>query len=116
MSKSKKENVLSALRVFFREFIGSDIADNFEMPTRSPTPTRVPTKDELRAYHDIIQDPKYRTIFLMYATSGLRSAELLELDMDDIDEDVQMLLPKKTIRGEEGMGVVLQRGGERGFQ
>lgn len=95
MSDSKKSNVLSALRVFFREFIDSDVVDDFEMPNRSPNPTKVPTKNDLRSFYDVIENPKYRAIFLMYATSGLRSAELLELTIEDIDEDLQMLLPKK---------------------
>jgi integrase len=95
MSSSKKDNILSALRVFFREFVGSNVASHFEMPTQSPTPTRVPTKNELQTFYNTIENPKYRVIFLMYATSGLRSSELLELTIGDIDEEMQMLLPRK---------------------
>ena len=93
MSTSKKNNILSALRVFFREYVGAEVADSFEMPTMSPTPTKVPTKEDLQTFYDTIENPKYRVIFLMYATSGLRSAELLELTMDDIDEEMRMLIP-----------------------
>jgi len=45
MSDSKKNNILSALRVFFREYLDRDIADEFEMPTTGPSLTHVPTKD-----------------------------------------------------------------------
>jgi len=95
MSDSKKNNILSALRVFFREYLDHDVADEFEMPTTGPSPTQVPTKDELQTFHAAIERPKYRTIFLMYATSGLRSAELVELIMEDINEDMRMLVPDK---------------------
>ena len=93
MSESKKKNILSAVRIFFREFIGIEIADSFEMPTMNPTPTKVPSKEDLQTFYDAVENPKYRVIFLMYATSGLRSAELLDLTTDDIDEDDRMLIP-----------------------
>lgn len=95
MSDSKRQNVLSALRVFFREFVGTEVADDFELPTTTPQPTKVPTKEELQTFYDVISNSKYRAIFLMYATSGLRSAELLGLTMDDIDEGSRMLIPDK---------------------
>lgn len=95
MSNSKHKNILSALRVFFGEFVEIDVAEDFEMPTMSPNPTQVPTGDELQAFYNAIENPKYRAIFFMYSTSGLRAAELLELTTDDIDEDARMLIPDK---------------------
>jgi len=95
MSGSKKNNILSALRVFFREYLDQDVVDEFEMPTTGPSPTQVPTKDELQTFYAAIERHKYQTIFLMYATSGLRSAELVQLTMEDINQDMQMLVPDK---------------------
>jgi integrase len=95
MSDSKKNNILSTLRVFFDEYLDRDIADEFEMPTTGPSPTHVPAKDELQTFYAAIERPKYRTIFLMYATSGLRSAELLEPTMEDINKDMRILVPDK---------------------
>ncbi|WP_436935440.1 integrase [Halovenus marina] len=94
MSESKKQNILSAVRVFFREYVESEIADSFKLPTTSPNPTTVPTKADLQTFYDAIENPKYQTIFLMYATSGLRSSELVELTIDDINEDDRMLIPE----------------------
>ncbi len=45
--------------------------------------------------HEAIDTRRYRALFLMYATSGLRSAELVQLTMDDIDEEDRMLIPDK---------------------
>jgi len=95
MSDSKKNNILSSLRVFFGEYLDREVADDFEMPSKSLRPTEVPTKDELQMFYDAIGNPKYRVVFLMYATSGLRSSELVELTVDDIDEDARMLIPDK---------------------
>lgn len=94
MSDSKRKNILSAFRVFFGEFVESDVAEGFEIPTMSPNPTQVPTKDELQTFYTAIENPKYRVIFLMYATSGLRSGELVGLTIDDINEADRMLIPE----------------------
>ena len=51
MSDSKKNNILSSLRVFFSEYLDREVADDFEMPTRSLRPTEVPTKDELQIFY-----------------------------------------------------------------
>lgn len=96
MSEAKNKNILSSFRIFFREFIGSDVAANFKIPSISPNPTEVPSKKELQVFYDAIESVKYQVIFLMYATSGLRSAELLELTMDDINESDRMVVPDST--------------------
>jgi hypothetical protein len=44
MSSSKKNNILPALRVFFREYLDRDVSDEFEMPTTGPQPN--PRADE----------------------------------------------------------------------
>lgn len=116
MSEAKKKNILSSLRVFFREFIGTDVADNFEMPARRPHPTTVPTKDDLQTFYGAIENPKYRVIFLMYATSGLRSAELLELTMDDIDEEMRMLIPDKRSEVKQTWASFYNEEAERAYE
>jgi len=93
MSNSKHQNILSALRVFFGEFVETDVVESFSVPSTSPSPTTVPTKSELQTFYAELDNLKHRTIFLMYATSGLRASELAELTMDDIDEGRQMLTP-----------------------
>jgi len=95
ISDAKHKNILSAVRVFFREFVDSEAASSFEIPNISPNPTSVPTKDELQTFYEAIDTHRYRAVFLMYATSGLRSAELVQLTMDDIDEEDRMLIPDK---------------------
>jgi len=42
-----------------------------------------------------LDNPKYKTAFLFTATSGLRSSELCQLTIDDIDEEKRMLVPDK---------------------
>jgi len=66
----------------------------------------VPTKNEFQTFYAAIERPKYRAIFLIYATSGLRSTELLELIMEDINEEMRMLVPQQAIRGQENVGTI----------
>ncbi len=63
MSDLKKNNILSTLRMFFREYLDRDAADEFEMPTTGPSLTHVPTKNEFQTFYAAIERPKYRAIF-----------------------------------------------------
>lgn len=72
-----------------------EVMDAFEMPSKSAKPTEVPSKADLKTFYDELENPKYKTIFLFAATSGLRSSELTGLTMDDIDEDKRMPVSKR---------------------
>lgn len=43
-----------------------------------------------------LENPKCKPAFLFVATSGLRSSELRQLTIDDINEDKKMLVPDKS--------------------
>jgi integrase len=88
-------NIIGALRVFFRDFLDRDVMDAFEMPSKSAKPTDVPSKADLQTFYEALENPKYKAAFLFAATSGLRSSELCQLTMDDVNEDKQMLVPDK---------------------
>jgi len=94
MSRSKHQNIVSALRVFFREYVETDVAENFKIPSVGPTPTKVPSKEGLQAFYRHLESTRLRAMFLVYATSGLRSGEVLDLKMGDVDLNRHMLTPK----------------------
>lgn len=87
--------IIGALRVFFHDFLDREVMDAFEMPSKSAKPTDIPSKDDLQTFYEALENPKYKAAFLFAATSELRSSELCQLTMDDIDEDKQMLVPDK---------------------
>ena len=95
VSNATRMNIIGALRVFFRDFLDREVMDAFEMPSKSAKPTEVPSKDDLQTFYDALENPKYKAAFLFAATSGLRSSELCQLTMDDIDEEKKMLVPDK---------------------
>ncbi|WP_152418664.1 tyrosine-type recombinase/integrase [Halorubrum distributum] len=94
VSDATRLNIIGALRMFFRDFLNGDVADAFEMASKSANPT-VPSNDDLQTFYEALENPKYKAAFLFAATSGLRSSELCQLTMDDIDEDKRMIVPDK---------------------
>ena len=95
VSDATRMNIIGALRVFFRDFLDREVMDAFEMPSKSAKPTDVPSKDDLQTFYDALENPTYKTAFLFAATSGLRSSELCQLTMDDVNEYKRMLVPEK---------------------
>lgn len=47
------------------------------------------------SFYEVLGTPRNKAIFLMYASSGLRATELVQLTMADIDEEERMLIPDK---------------------
>jgi len=88
-------NITGVLRVFFRDFLDRDVTDAFGMPSKWANSTDVPSKADIQAVYDALENPKYNAAFLFAATLSLRSSELCQLTMDDINEDKQMLVPDK---------------------
>jgi hypothetical protein len=54
-------------------------------------PKILPSREQLRTFFDALPSLKYKVIFLMPASSGLRVSELLSAD---IDRKNRMLVPK----------------------
>jgi len=98
-SKATKANKIKSVRVFFREFVGSNIAEGFKIPRNGKkNNVKVPSKETLRKHYEEIQSQKYRAYFLVKASSGLRTSELTNLTMDGIDLEKRMLMPNHDTR------------------
>jgi integrase len=91
------KNHLSALKRFYRDFLGMDyLVNTFKYPSISFKPKKVPPKAELQEFYKELQTPRARALFLLYATSGLRNSEILNLHrFQDIDYENRMLTPNK---------------------
>jgi len=95
VSNATRMNIIGALRVFLRDFLDREVMGAFEMPNKSTKLTDVSSKEDLQTFYEALENPKYKAAFLFAATSGLRSSELCQLTMDDIDEEKRMLVPDK---------------------
>jgi len=97
-SPSTYKNVLSALKRFYRDYLGSDLLNGFKFPRIAFKPIeKLPSKAELQRFFRALENPRDRALFLLYASSGLRKSEILSLTLSDSDIDFEkrMLSPKK---------------------
>jgi site-specific recombinase XerC len=68
----------------------------FARAPKSFKPKKVPKKVELQTFYKALDTSRARALFLLYASSGLRKSEILNLDrFRDIDYENRMLIPKK---------------------
>jgi len=97
MSSSTYANVLKSLKVFFRDFLKMpDVVESFKFPKKIYTIKTVPTKEDLQRFFRELDDLTSQTVFLLYATGGMRRNELLTLTIDDIDVENRVIIPKNA--------------------
>ncbi len=96
-NKNGYRNNLSTLKIFFRDFERMpSIIDGFRFPKTMLSPKMIPTKEELQAFHNAIDNLRDKTVFLFFATSGLRREELLNITFDEVDLQKRMLSPRSN--------------------
>jgi len=96
--KSRAEShkdYLSALKRFFRDYLGLSLMDSFRYPKKNWKVRWVPSKEELKRFYQALPNIRGRAIFLFYATTGLRKMEVLSLRLSDIDFSRRMVIPRK---------------------
>lgn len=90
------DNAIKTVRVIYGRFFETDLADSFKLSSSHPRPKRAPDKDELReVYHEFKYDEN-QVAFLLFATSGIRRRELMELTPADFDLDNRALYPSPS--------------------
>jgi len=97
MAPSTYKNVLSSLKRYYRDFLDmKELVTSFKFPQLAFKPIRVPSKDQLRTFYQALESPRDRTLFLVYASSGLRNSEVLSLNrFRDVDFKNRTLTPRK---------------------
>jgi integrase/recombinase XerD len=88
-------NVLKSLRIFYRDYLGKkEVIEGFKFPSRPLSVVTVPSKKDLQGFYQWLKEPLAKAIFLIYATTGLRRKEVVNLKIGDIDFDKRMIIPK----------------------
>jgi integrase len=97
MAPSTYKNILASLKRFFRDFLGmKDLVESFRFPEQGFKPIEVPTKEDLAIFYQALQGLRDRTLFLVFASSGLRHTEVLSLDrFENVNFEKRMLTPNK---------------------
>jgi integrase len=100
MSPNTYKNVLSALKRFFRDYMKKKhLVESFKFPKKPWKPNTVPSKEELTKFYLSLDTLRTKTLFITYATTGLRRNEVLQLKISDIDFEKRMIIPNKGISG-----------------
>ncbi|KXB07323.1 hypothetical protein AKJ52_00505 [candidate division MSBL1 archaeon SCGC-AAA382C18] len=97
-ARSTYANKVKSLRVFFRDYLKSDLAESLSMPQPQPSSDGPPTKDQIRNLYEALDTLRDKTILLMFATTGLRRNELMGLSEKNIDFAKRMVTPNKNSR------------------
>jgi integrase len=94
-----RANYVKAFRVFFKRYLGLNIADGFKIPQPTPKPIKVPPKEDLQAFFYALPSLQSKTAFLLWATTGRRRDEVLTLTLSDINIDERLII-RRVERGE----------------
>ena len=92
---STYSNTLKSLKVFFRDFLNKpDIVETFRFPKQNYKPKNIPSREALKNFYEALSSTKEKALFLLYASSGLRRMEALNLSIEDINFQNKMIKPK----------------------
>jgi len=95
-NESTRDNYIKAMRAYFRDFLGSDVASTFKLSCPDLAPAWCPSKKMVQEFYYALESEKERALYLMYATSGLRRGEVLSLSMNDFDLESRTIFPTKS--------------------
>jgi len=87
-------NALKPLKRFFRDYMKMpEAVGSFRFRKQALRPVVVPSREELQRFYGALRTPRARALFLTYASTGLRRAELLSLRREDVDWAKRMVVP-----------------------
>jgi len=91
------KNQLSALKVFFRDYVERpEAVSSFKFPPKPNPVVKAISREDLVTFYEELEQQRARAMFLMYATAGLRAKELRDLRRRDIDPERKMVIPGKS--------------------
>ena len=99
LSPSQHDQLVSAIKFFFRRILLRPLVDiSVPRPKRAKQLPAVLSKQDLQRLFDHVEMYKYRALFLVAYSAGLRVSEVVRLTVDDIDEH------RKTVIVRSGKG------------
>ncbi|MEN3007275.1 MAG: hypothetical protein ABC578_06390, partial [Candidatus Methanosuratincola petrocarbonis] len=91
---SSYNNCVKALRLYFRDFLGDcERIRTFRFCRVDYGIMRLYSKKELREFFCELDTERERALFLMYATSGRRRSEILDLRVSDLRIEDRTIMP-----------------------
>jgi len=87
-------NALKSMKVFFRDYMKRpDLVQSFSFPEKDYNVKVLPDKERLKTFYNALPTLRSRTLFLLYASSGLRRDEILGLTKNEVDLEKRMIIP-----------------------
>jgi len=71
----------------------SHLVNGFKFPRKVIKFDPVPRKEDLQKFYTTLETPRDKALFLIYATSGLRRNEVVNLNICDLDFESRMIKP-----------------------
>jgi len=99
-------NHLGSFKRYVRDYKVLKYVDDYEFPSVTLEPVTVPSREELVDFFEVLPDtkrtsknewkplPRYKALFLLLASSGLRLGEAVSLRIEDVSFDDRMIIPK----------------------
>jgi len=91
----RAQYAVKTIRVLYRRFFDSDLADCFKVPQSPLHIIIAPTREQLKETYGNLDDPELEAAFLLFASSGLRRHELIELTWEQIDMENRIIYPTR---------------------
>lgn len=97
LSFSYQNQVVNAVKLFFREIVHSDLnVDKIERPRREYKLPNVLSKEEVKLILNAHSNIKHKTMLSLIYSCGLRRSELLNLKPSDVDSKRGLLIIKQA--------------------
>jgi len=87
------QNAVKAIRLLYGRFFESELASCFKCPQSPPRMIISPKRGQLRQNYDSLHDPELEAAFLLFASSGLRRHEGMELIWSRLDMENRIVYP-----------------------
>jgi integrase len=98
VSSAQYKNILMALKLFFRDFLKKpEVVASFKFPHQVFKPKQIVSKEQVKQFYEALETTKEKALFMLYATTGLRRAEILSLKPEDIDFEKRMITPNNHL-------------------
>ena len=93
LSFSFQNQVINAIKLYFREILNSKIEiEKIERPRHQHKLPNVLSKKEVKSILTVLTNVKHRTMLSLIYACGLRRSELLNLKKDDVDSNRHLLI------------------------
>ena len=93
-----RKNYLSAFKRFFRDFLKTNLVDDFKQPTPNENPTPCPSDEAVRSVFYELEYLRDKLLYLVIASSGLRRGEALELRGKHVDFALRSIVIHKNTK------------------